>query len=87
MKGTSRRVFIRNEWFVHGGITYDIRIFHDADRYCIEVYGEDGRQACEPLEVDEADCIEFKRFSNPNLIEDLMNRIKREIRKGSAAGA
>lgn len=87
MEGMNRRVFVRNEWFSHGGITYDIRIFYDADRYCIEVYGEDGRQAREPVTVDKVDCIEFKRFSNPNLVEDLVNRIKGEIRKGSAAGA
>ena len=87
MEDTNRRIFVRNEWFVHGGVSYDIRIFHDADCYYLEVYGEDGRQARKPVTVDKADCLDFKRFSNPNLIEDLVNRVKGEIRKGSAAGA
>jgi hypothetical protein len=81
MEDANRRIFVRNEWVTHAGVSYDIRIFHDADRYYLEVYDEEGRQVREPVTVDKADCIEFKRFSNPNLVEDLVNRVKGEIRK------
>ena len=82
MDEIARRIFVRNEWFEHEGNRYEIRVFHDEDYFYLEVFTEDGRTAREPAKVAMADCIGFKRFNNPNLTEDMLNRMKQAIKKG-----
>jgi hypothetical protein len=80
MEKTANRTFIRNEWFEFGGNRYGIRLFHDDESFYLETCFEDGSPACEPMQVSNENCIEFKRFNNYNLLEDLFNQAKRQIR-------
>ena len=82
MDDLGRRIFVRNEWYEHEGNRSDIRVFHDADHFYLEVLFEDGRTARDTIEIDKEDCLDFKRFNNPNLVEDLVNRVKWEIKGG-----
>ena len=82
MEKTANKIFIRNEWFEFGGNRYGIRLFQDDESFYLETCFEDGTPACEPMQVRKENCVEFKRFNNFNLWEDLINQAKKQIRIG-----
>jgi len=75
------RLFVKNEWFFWNGRTYAIQLFQDDEHFYLVVRDDELRPILPEIAVVKESCVEFKRFSNPNLLEELVNRAKAEIKK------